>query len=96
MGLISTFVDAFRRAAGKQPKSDAELKELSRSSGGSLGSAPASAGSSFDPMQRPTPESQTGEVQAGDVSVTGDMSVGSGDPEEDGEGPVPAPPGSSV
>jgi len=94
VGLISTFVDAFKKAAGKQPKSDAELKELARSSGGSLDSTRASAGSSFDPIQRPTPESPTGGVDAGDVSVTGDMD--SGDPEEGGERPGAAPPGSSV
>jgi hypothetical protein len=49
MSLVSVFVDAFKKAAGKKPEID--KKELLRSQGGSLGST-----SQF----RPSPESDTG------------------------------------
>jgi hypothetical protein len=81
MSLVSTFVDAFKKAAGRQPtKPDVDMKSL-----GPLGSAPESAGGSFDPL-RPTPESDSGQgIDRGDVSVTGEPEVASGDPEEGGE-----------
>ena len=65
MSLVSTFVDAFKKAAGKQPtKPDVDMKSL-----GPLGSVPESASGSFDPL-RPTPESDSGQgIDRGDVSV---------------------------
>ena len=81
MSLVSTFVDAFKKAAGRQPtKPDVDMK-----SHGPLGSAPESASGSFDPL-RPTPESDSGQgIDRNDVSVTGEPEVASGDPEEGGE-----------
>jgi hypothetical protein len=71
-------VDAFKRAAGKQPaKSEIDLK-----TDGPLGSTTAEAGKSFAPL-RPTTEAGSGQrVDAGEVSI------GSGDPEEGGESSV--------
>jgi hypothetical protein len=81
MSLVSTFVDAFKKAAGRQPtKPDVDVKSL-----GPLGSSPESASGSFDPL-RPTPESASGQgIDRGDVSVAGEPEVASGDPEEGGE-----------
>ncbi len=81
MSLVSTFVDAFKKAAGKQPtKPDVDMKSL-----GPLGSVPEGSTGSFDPL-RPTPESDSGQgIDRGDVSVTGEPEVASGDPEEGGE-----------
>jgi hypothetical protein len=72
--VISAFVDAVRRAVGRKP--DIDAKELARSSGGSLGSAPPG---SFDP-QRPAPKPNSG-AEVGDGSIQ----VASSDPEEGGE-----------
>lgn len=71
---ISAFVDRLKSLFGRKPHIDA--KELARSSGGSLGSAPAGT---FDP-QRPTPPPDSGH-DVGDGSI----SIKSGDPEEGGE-----------
>ena len=70
MSVIQTFVDAFKKAAGKQPeKPKIDIEEI-RSSGG-LGSTD---------QFRPAPESH-----AGKGIDRGDASVASGDPEEGGE-----------
>jgi hypothetical protein len=82
MSLVSTFVDAFKKAAGKQPKKP-DIDEV-RSSGG-LGSTHSAE--PFTPL-RPAPESDTGKgIDRGDVSV------GSSDPEEGGEAERPPEPG---
>lgn len=73
MSLISVFVDAFKKAAGRQPAVD--IDEV-RSTGGLGPSNPTDA---FDPL-RPAPQ-PSGESEAGD----GTFSVASGDPEEGGE-----------
>ncbi len=78
MSLISTFVDAFKRAAGKKPEVDTKTY-------GPLGSTAGPDGKSFDPL-RPTPESDPGRgIDRGSVPVTGEPEVASGDPEEGGE-----------
>jgi hypothetical protein len=78
MSLISTFVDAFKRAAGKKPEVDIKTY-------GPLGSTAQPDGKSFDPL-RPTPESDTGQgIDRGAVSPAGEPQVASGDPEEGGE-----------
>lgn len=71
MSLIQTFVDAFKKAAGMEPKKpDIDAKEVIRGSG-LLGPTD---------QFRPAPESDTGQgIDQGDVSV------GSADPEEGGE-----------
>ena len=86
MSLISTFVDAFKRAVGKQPtKPEVDIKTH-----GPLGSTYDSAGGLFEPL-RPTPESDPGSgvgshgPVAGDAGVVGDPGFTSGDPEEGGE-----------
>jgi hypothetical protein len=81
MSLISTFVDAFKRAAGKKPEVDMKTY-------GPLGSTTQPDGKSFDPL-RPTPESDTGgkRVDRGDVSQ--EPEIASGDPEEGGEATRP-------
>jgi hypothetical protein len=81
MTWFETFMEAFRRGARKEAeKQEEDKKELLRSSGGSLGSTPA---------LRPTPE---GDSEHGIDS--GDVSVGSSDPDEGKgtkaeEGPAP-------
>ena len=75
-GVITTFLDALKKAVGGKPEID--TKELARSSGGSLGPAPDGS-HAFDPL-RPTPE-----PDAGTEVTTGNVSVSSGDPEEGGE-----------
>ena len=85
MGLIQTFLDAFRKGradADAKAKHDAAL-EHARSDGGSLGSTPASSGGAFDPM-RPAPE-----PESGDRVDPGNLSVASADPEEGGEAVPP-------
>jgi hypothetical protein len=78
MSVVSTFVDAFKRAAGKKPEVDIKTH-------GPLGSAPQSAGGAFDPL-RPTPEPDSGQgIDRGEVSAAGDPEVVSGGPEEGGE-----------
>ena len=81
MSLVSTFVDAFKKAAGKQPtKPDVDMKIY-----GPLGSTTQTGGKAFTPL-RPTPEPDTGPgIDRGGVSVTGEPEVASGDPEEGGE-----------
>jgi hypothetical protein len=79
---ISTFVDAVKKAVGKEPAID--MDEF-RSTGGTLGSTPGAYSGSFDPL-RPTPAADTGKgVDDGAVSDTGTISVKSADPEEGGE-----------
>ena len=80
MGLISSFVDAFKKAIGGKRKVD--IEEV-RSSGGLGPSNPTDA---FDPIQRTAPAGDGSRVSPGDLSVSsGDLSVKSGDPEEGGE-----------
>jgi hypothetical protein len=77
MSLISTFVDAVKRAAANKREKD--LKELIRNEGGTLGSTPAGDADKFNPL-RPTPEDDSEQgIDSGDVSVA------SADPEEGGE-----------
>ncbi len=81
MSLRSIFSDALRKAKGKEPKADVDLKTL-----GPMGhSTPESAGGAFDPL-RPTPEPEAGKgIDHGDVSPAGTTEVASADPEEGGE-----------
>ncbi len=81
MSLRSIFSDALRKAKGKQPRPEVDMKTL-----GPMGSStPESAGGAFDPL-RPTPESHAGKgVDHGDVSPSGDPGIKSADPEEGGE-----------
>jgi hypothetical protein len=82
VGLISTFIDSFKKALGKKPAVDMEVV---RSSGGTLGSTSGADAGAFDPL-RPTPSPDTGTgVDTGAVSDTGSISVKSADPEEGGE-----------
>jgi hypothetical protein len=75
MSLFSTLVDAFKKAAGKQPtKPDVDMKTY-----GPLGSTTQEGGKSFTPL-RPTPEADRGRGVD-----SGDLSVASADPEEGGE-----------
>jgi hypothetical protein len=76
MSLISTFVDAFKKAAGKQPtKPDIDMKTY-----GPLGSTTQTGGQAFDPL-RPAPEPDTGQgIDTGDVSVAGDSEKGGDGP----------------
>jgi hypothetical protein len=84
--LVTVFVDAFKKAAGKKPaKPDVDIKTY-----GPLGST--FDGGSFDPL-RPAPGSDTGQgIDPGGVSVggerdmAGDAGLTSSDPEEGGEG----------
>jgi hypothetical protein len=78
MSLVSTFVDAFKKAAGKRPaKSGKDMR-----TDGPLGSTTEEAGKSFAPV-RPTPEAGSGQrIDPGEVSV------GSADPDEGGESSV--------
>ena len=80
MSLVSTFVDAFKKAAGKQP----EKPEIDMKTHGPLGSTHSPE--AFTPL-RPTPEPDTGKgIDTGGVSVVGEPdAVTSGDPEEGGE-----------
>lgn len=74
MSLVSRFVDAFKRAAGRKPAVD--IEEV-RSTGGLGPSAPTGA---FDPLrtaQRKRPRD--------DQVSGGDLTVKSSDPEEGGE-----------
>ena len=73
MSLVSVFVDAFKKAAGRKPEIDIDTV---RSSGG-LGSTVDTGG--FDPL-RPAPTSGQGSEVSG-----GDLTVKSSDPEEGGE-----------
>lgn len=67
MSLISTFVDAFKKASSKPTKPQAD-KELLRSQGGSLGST-----NTF----RPAPEPDTGQgSDPGRGSVAGEPDAG--------------------
>jgi hypothetical protein len=78
MSLVSTFVDAFKKAAGKKP----EKPEIDMKTHGPLGSTDSPE--AFTPL-RPTPEPDTGKgIDTGGVSVEPDA-VTSGDPEEGGE-----------
>jgi hypothetical protein len=77
MSLISTFVDAFKRAAGKKP-------EVDMKSQGPLGSTAQGDAKSFDPL-RPAPESQIGPGIDRGAPAAGDPQIASGDPEEGGE-----------
>ena len=81
MSLVKTFVDAFKKAAGKQPtKPDIDMKTY-----GPLGSTTQTGGKAFNPL-RPGPEPDTRQgIDRGDVSVAGEPEVASGDPEEGGE-----------
>jgi hypothetical protein len=79
MSLVSVFVDAFKKAAGRKPKID--IEEV-RSTGGLGPSNPTDA---FDPMRTAPPPGSGSDVTRGDLSVS------SGDPEEGGE--VSAPDG---
>ena len=74
MGLISTFVDAFKKAFGSKRKVDIEEVRSS----GHLG--PTNPTDAFDPITRTAPASSG----ASDVT-RGDLSVASSDPEEGGE-----------
>jgi hypothetical protein len=74
MSLISAFVDAFRKAAGKR-KPDVDMKTY-----GPMGSTTQEGGKGFDPL-RPAPAPDHG-AHAIDG---GDLSVASSDPEEGGE-----------
>lgn len=83
MSLVSTFVDAFKKAAGKKPTKP-DIEEI-RSSG-HLG--PTHSAEPFTPL-RPAPDADTGKgIDRGDVSVA------SSDPEEGGEAERPPTPGS--
>lgn len=80
MSLISSFVDAFKKAFGGKRKVD--IEEV-RSSGGLGPSNPTDA---FDPIQRTAPTGGSSHISPGDRSASsGDLSVKSGDPEEGGE-----------
>lgn len=79
MSLVSVFVDAFKKAAGRKPEVDIDVV---RSSGG-LGSTVDTGG--FDPL-RPAPAPGQGS-EAG----TADLTVKSADPEEGGEVAVTSP-----
>jgi hypothetical protein len=80
MSLVSTFVDAFKKAAGKQPKKpDVDMKTY-----GPLGSTTQSASGAFTPLRPAEPDTGQG-IDRGDVSVAGEPEVASGDPEEGGE-----------
>jgi len=73
MSLISVFVDAFKKAIGREPAVD--IEEI-RSTGGLGPSNPTDAFDPLRPAQQPS----------GDSEVThGSLSVASGDPEEGGE-----------
>ncbi len=79
MSLVSTFVDAFKKAAGKNPKDDVDMKSV-----GPMGSVPEGSRGSFDPL-RPAPESDAGKgIDHGDASPAGGAAA-SADPEEGGE-----------
>ncbi|MHC2998801.1 hypothetical protein [Microbacterium sp. HJ5] len=73
MGLISTFVDAFKKALGGKRKVD--IEEI-RSSGHLGPTIPTDA---IDPIKRTAPTSGGSDV------THGDLSVASSDPEEGGE-----------
>ena len=73
MGLISTFVDAFKKALGSKRKVD--IEEV-RSTGGLGPSNPTDA---FDPITRTAPTGGASDV------TRNDLSVASSDPEEGGE-----------
>ena len=89
MSLRSIFSDAMRKAKGKEPRPEVDMKTL-----GTMGSAGESPSGSFDPL-RPTPESHGGKgIDHGDVSPGGDPGIKSGDPEEGGE--VISTPGSDA
>lgn len=81
MSLVSVFVDAFKKAAGRKPEIDIDTV---RSSGG-LGSTVDTGG--FDPL-RPAPAGGQGSEAVG-----GDLTVKSSDPEEGGEVAVTSAPG---
>lgn len=80
MSLISIFVDAFNKVAGRKRAADLET---ARSSGGSLGSAPAG---SFE-EGRATPQPGTGAAGGafGSDVISPDIAVANSDPEEGGE-----------
>lgn len=73
MSLISVFVDAFKKAIGREPAVD--IEEI-RSTGGLGPSNPTDA---FDPLRPAQQPSGDSEVPHGSISVA------SGDPEEGGE-----------
>jgi hypothetical protein len=80
MSLRSIFSDALRKAKGKEPKGDVDVKSL-----GTMGSVPEAYKGSFDPL-RPTPEPDAGKgIDHGDVAPAGTTEVASADPEEGGE-----------
>ena len=80
MSLIQTFVDAFRKAAGKSNRPDVDLK-----SQGPMGST--DDGKAFDPL-RPAPQAgDSPGIDRGDVAADAGPQVASGDPEEGGEAP---------
>ena len=80
MSLIQTFVDAFKKAAGKRP----DAKEHARADG-HLGPTD---------QFREAPESDTEKgIDRGDVSPASDVPVASSDPEEGGESERPPEPG---
>ena len=81
MGLIQTFLNAFNKGReDAEKKARAEALEHARSDGGTLGSTPQGDAGSFDPIERPAPEPESGDrVDPDNLSVT------SGDPEEGGE-----------
>jgi hypothetical protein len=73
MSLVSTFVDAFKKAAGKQPKKpDVDIKTY-----GPLGSTTQmEAGEAFTPL-RPAPKPDTGKgIDPGGVSVAREPDAG--------------------
>jgi hypothetical protein len=81
MGLIQTFLNAFNKGREDAAKAEAKEKvELARNSGGTLGSTPQGSAGSFDPIQRPADQ-----PESGDRVDSGNISVASGDPEEGGE-----------
>jgi hypothetical protein len=81
MGLIQTFLNAFHKGREDAAKAEAKEKlELARNSGGGLGSTPQGSSGSFDPIQRPADQ-----PESGDRVDLDDLSVASGDPEEGGE-----------
>ena len=81
MSLVSIFVDAFNKVLGRKRAADLET---ARSSGGSLGSAPA--GSFDEGRTAPQPGGGAAGGAFGSDVVSSDISVASSDPEEGGEG----------
>jgi hypothetical protein len=85
MSLVQTFVDAFKKAAGRNPKAEVDVKSV-----GPMGSTAGANAGAFDPLRPSGDPEEGGEIGAPRVDRpdAGQRPAGarsSADPEEGGE-----------